>query len=89
MEAVVERLVEPIVAVAAAVGDLAARLAAIYDYMVGRLLEANLHSDPEALDEIERLLGTLRDAWVAIDPEAPGRSRPAGPAMLAGGRVAA
>jgi flagellar protein FliS len=60
-------------------GDIAARLASLYDYMVGQLLQANLKNDPKALANVESLLGTLRDAWDAIEP-APPRPRAAGPA---------
>lgn len=70
-------------------GDLAARLAALYDYMVVQLLRANLNNDTKALEEIERLLGTLRDAWVAIDPDASARANPAPRGALSGGLVAA
>lgn len=70
-------------------GDLAARLAALYDYMVCRLLQANAEGDPAALEEVERLLATLRDAWSAIDPDAPARAAPPARRTLAGGLVAA
>ena len=48
-------------------GDLAQRLAALYDYMAERLLHANLHNSRAALDEVGKLLRELRDAWVQID----------------------
>ena len=47
-------------------GELAERLAALYDYMSERLLYANLHNSQPALDEVAKLLGTLRDAWAEI-----------------------
>ncbi|NII54198.1 flagellar export chaperone FliS [Luteibacter sp. SG786] len=50
--------------------SLVARLESLYDYMNRRLLHANLHSDSEALDEVARLLGQIRDSWVAIPVEA-------------------
>jgi len=52
-------------------GDLAARLAALYDYIERRLLDAGSLNDPRALEEVEGLLATLRDAWAAIEPEPP------------------
>ena len=47
-------------------GDLAAKLAALYDYMVSRLLHANLHDQPAVLDEISHLLSELKGAWEKI-----------------------
>ncbi|MBS3936825.1 MAG: flagellar export chaperone FliS [Sulfuritalea sp.] len=51
-------------------GELAPRLAALYDYICARLLHANLHNDRAALDECARLLTELRGAWeeIADDP---------------------
>lgn len=50
--------------------ELVERLAALYDYILRRLLEANANNRAELLDEAGRLLGTLADAWRAIDPDA-------------------
>src|ERR1035437_2643806 len=47
-------------------GDLALNLSALYDYMVKRLLFANLNNDIEALDEVAELLGGLKEAWESI-----------------------
>lgn len=47
-------------------GDLAGRLAALYDYMGERLLYANLHNSQPALDEVSGLLASLREAWASI-----------------------
>lgn len=49
-------------------GELAERLAALYDYMADRLLYANLHNNRAALDEVCELLSGLRDAWRSIAP---------------------
>jgi flagellar protein FliS len=51
-------------------GDLASRLAALYDYMCARLLHANLRNDLAALNEVAGLLGELKGAWeeIADDP---------------------
>ena len=50
-------------------GRLAADLNSLYAYVALRLLHANLRNDEEALDECVRLIGPLRDAWVAIGPQ--------------------
>lgn len=47
-------------------GEIAARLDALYEYMADRLLYANLHNNPAALDEVSELLAGLRDAWQGI-----------------------
>ena len=49
-------------------GDLAARLESLYDYMVLRLLQANLKSDDKALEEVSGLIGELLSAWREISP---------------------
>ncbi len=47
-------------------GELAGRLAALYDYMSERLLYANLRNNQPALDEVSGLLANLREAWASI-----------------------
>lgn len=47
-------------------GDLALSLAALYDYMIKRLLFANLNNDMAALNEVAGLLGELKEAWESI-----------------------
>ncbi|HEX7036413.1 MAG TPA: flagellar export chaperone FliS [Pseudomonadales bacterium] len=47
-------------------GEVAANLAALYDYMVRRLLHANLNNDPDALDEVQRLLKEIKAGWDGI-----------------------
>lgn len=51
-------------------GELAPRLAALYDYICDRLLFANLRNDPAALSEAASLLRELKGAWeeIAGDP---------------------
>lgn len=47
-------------------GEIAESLDALYGYMTERLFMANLHNDPELLEEVHRLLADLRDAWCQI-----------------------
>lgn len=47
-------------------GMLAERLANLYDYMLNRLLAANLRNDVALIDEVSKLLGELRGAWAQI-----------------------
>jgi len=50
--------------------DLAERLEQLYDYMGRRLVEANLHNDPEILDEVSRLMREIKAGWDGIPAEA-------------------
>jgi flagellar protein FliS len=47
-------------------GEMAERLFALYEYMLGRLLFANLKHRSEPLDEVSHLLSELKSAWAAI-----------------------
>jgi len=47
-------------------GEISKNLEALYDYMTGRLIQANVKSSLEALEEVEKLLSGLREAWVEI-----------------------
>jgi flagellar protein FliS len=51
--------------------DLAAiqQLDSLYEYMNSQLLKANVSSDPEMIDEVVRLLTTLKSGWDAIAPQ--------------------
>lgn len=51
------------------VGDLAEKLASLYEYMSTRLLHANLKNDVAALDEVAALLAEIRSAWEEIAPQ--------------------
>ncbi|WP_295006460.1 flagellar export chaperone FliS [uncultured Dechloromonas sp.] len=44
-------------------GELAGNLKALYDYMVSRLIHANIHMDPIAVSEVQKLLGEIAGAW--------------------------
>jgi flagellar protein FliS len=47
-------------------GEIAEGLDSLYEYMSGRLLKANISNDPAIVEEVQRLLIELRDAWNAI-----------------------
>lgn len=42
------------------------QLASLYDYMNTQLLQANISNDPETIDEVARLLITLKSGWDGI-----------------------
>jgi len=54
-------------------GEIAGSLDSLYEFIASRLLQANLENRPEYIVEAQRLLGELRGAWLAIDPEAAAR----------------
>ena len=45
------------------------RLDALYNYMGNRLVEANQVNDAEMIDEVARLLITVKTGWDAIAPQ--------------------
>jgi flagellar protein FliS len=47
--------------------ELVANLAALYDYVVQRLMLANRRDDPRLLDEADQLLDDIGSAWRDID----------------------
>lgn len=49
----------------------AVELDRLYDYVTGRLIDVTSKQDTAALDEVERLLRPLRDAWAEIAQPAP------------------
>jgi flagellar secretion chaperone FliS len=49
-------------------GEIAVNLAELYDYMQRRLQEANFRQEAAPLEEIERLLSTLLEAWLQVRP---------------------
>jgi flagellar protein FliS len=44
-------------------GDVPSRLRSIYLFCKRHLIQANVQSDPAAIDTVVRLLGELRDSW--------------------------
>ena len=47
-------------------GDLAKNYARLYDYCQRRLLEAHVKQSEPVLEEVQSLLGELREAWQAV-----------------------
>jgi flagellar protein FliS len=44
-------------------GEVAANLSGLYDYMMRRLLLANVRNDPAMIEEVRALLLDLKSAW--------------------------
>ncbi len=51
-------------------GEIAQNLDSLYEYMVHRLILANLNNDTEMLKEVQGLLSDLMAAWESIAPGA-------------------
>jgi flagellar protein FliS len=47
-----------------------ARVDALYTYMMTRLTEANIKTDPKIIDEVAGLMITVKEGWDAIAPAA-------------------
>lgn len=47
-------------------GEISKNLEALYDYIARRLVDANIKSSLEPLEEVASLLSGLREAWVEI-----------------------
>ena len=47
-------------------GELAANLDRLYEYMVSRLVEANIGNDAALIDEVSDLLRNVKSGWDAI-----------------------
>lgn len=47
-------------------GEIAANLDRLYEYMIARLVEANLSNDVTLIDEVAGLLRNVKSGWDAI-----------------------
>jgi len=50
-------------------GEISQRLAQLYDYMLRRLMEANIQQSDVPLAEVLGLLSTLSEAWEGLKPD--------------------
>lgn len=57
-------------------GTIAQELDRLYTYITTRLLDVTVKKDAAALDEVEKVLVTLRDGWVQIAATVPAGSKP-------------
>ena len=55
---------------------MAHNLHALYSYVISRLTLANLRNDVSILEEADRLIRPIREAWVEIGPQVARRARP-------------
>jgi flagellar protein FliS len=44
-------------------GEISANLRNLYTYVLQRLLYANMNNDVAALEEAEKIIGTIKDGW--------------------------
>ena len=44
-------------------GEISQSLRSLYNYVVQRLIYANLNNDLTALEEAEKVIGTIKDGW--------------------------
>ena len=51
-------------------GDVAQNLYSLYDYMITRLLDANVQNSLQILDEVISLLLPIKKAWASIPEDA-------------------
>lgn len=57
-------------------GEIAQNLASLYDYMVRRLIQANIKNQSAALDEVSGLLTEISSAWAEIGTKPPSPNHP-------------
>jgi flagellar protein FliS len=53
--------------------EVALQLDRLYTYVIDKLIEANVHKRPAAIDEAVTVLSTLRDAWSQVTSAPPAR----------------
>ena len=61
-------------------GDLPGTLYRLYDYVFHNLQQSNLKKDPKPIDEADKVISELREAWAEMliqNPENPQQQLPA------------
>jgi flagellar secretion chaperone FliS len=56
-------------------GELSRHLARLYDYLLRRLMEANLKASDQYLADVQRVLSTLAEGWQGVAQPDPGEQR--------------
>ena len=51
-------------------GEISANLDNLYEFMMGEIVQANIHDDVEKLATVSRLLREIKEGWDAIPVEA-------------------
>ncbi len=57
-------------------GDIAKNLYSLYDYMNRRLVEANIKKDIEIIEEVQKMIEELKDAWAEAVKKTGGLKQP-------------
>lgn len=60
-------------------GELATNLGALYDYCANQLIQANMHNDDAAFQEVQRLIETVAQAWKSMKQTPAAPASPAAP----------
>lgn len=47
-------------------GDIAVNLDNLYEFMMGEIVQANIHDDVDKLETVSRLLREIKESWDAI-----------------------
>lgn len=47
-------------------GDISANLDNLYEFMMGEIVQANIHDDVDKLEGVSRLLREIKESWDAI-----------------------
>lgn len=51
-------------------GEIATNLDNLYEFMMGEIVQANIHDDVEKLEAVSRLLREIKEGWDAIPVDA-------------------